>query len=66
MRDKDKYRRLSVDFTIEEYNLLRAYCEGRQFMGAFVRQCAMDTLADPLHSVKRVPTVPLPRKLARG
>lgn len=64
MRDTKKYRRLSVDFTVEEYNRLRSYCEGKQFMAAFVRNCTMDVLDDPLHAVKRVPADPAPRRKA--
>lgn len=67
-RDTHKYRRLSVDFTIEEYDRLRAYCEGKLFMAAFVRQCTMDVLDDPLHAVKRIPAPPPPaqKRVARG
>ncbi len=66
-RDTKKYRRLSVDFTIEEYNRLRAYTEGRQFMAAFVREAAMDKLDDPVHAGKVVPAAPqqLPGQLRR-
>lgn len=66
-REKGKFRRLSVDFTVEEYNRLRGYCDGKLFMGSFVRQCAMDVLDDPLHAVRSIPAVQPPqRRAARG
>jgi hypothetical protein len=63
-RDKHKYRRLSVDFTVEEYNRLRAATEGKQFMAAFVRDATMDRIDEPVHAVKHVVPQPPPRRKA--
>ncbi len=58
-REKGKYVRLPIDFTREEYERLRAYAQDKRcFMSAFVRDCVMDVLDEPLHAVKRGPVRP--------
>ena len=58
-REKGKYVRVSVDLTPAEYQQIKEEVTlRRMFIGAFLKDCALDVLADPLHSVKRVPLPP--------
>jgi hypothetical protein len=55
-REKGKFVRVSVDFTKEEYRKVKDEVTKRRcFIGAFVKDCTMDVLADPLHAVQRIP-----------